>query len=235
MSVAAQKIDVFCPQCRAKLAVPVAAMGKSGRCPHCQNVFPLAMPASRPASYASPQPFAAPASPLSPLTPYSPVPAAASAGMPDLMPLDESDLMPISDAGLSALPSSSHFTPLASNPFADGAPQGDYALQAATTSPYAPAATTLPSNASIASEYLAKAHIAYDEKKNQTYYSNNVNNDDDGWGINAGIGGGAAMMIVAVIWFVAGLFFGWLFFYPPILFIVGLIAFCKGIADNLSS
>src|SRR5687767_11035351 len=143
MSVAAQKIDVYCPQCRAKLAVPVAAMGKSGRCPHCQHVFPLAMPAQRPASYASPQPYAAPASPLSPLSPYSPATAAAAGGpggMPDLMPLDESDLMPISDGGLSPLPSGSHFTPLGSNPFADAGPPGDYSLQPAAPSPYAPAA-----------------------------------------------------------------------------------------------
>ena len=158
--------------------------------------------------------------------------------MPDLMPLDESDLMPISDGGLSPLPSGSHFTPLGSNPFADAGPPGDYSLQPAAPSPYAPAAATLPSNASLASEYLAKAHVAYDERKNQTHYSNNVNNDGDGWGINAGIGGGAAMMLIGLVW-------GCLIFFGSggrripigagITFIIGVIAFAKGLAENLSS
>jgi uncharacterized membrane protein YvbJ len=34
---------------------------------------------------------------------------------------------------------------------------------------------------------------------------------------------GVAMMVVAVIWLVAGLAFGRFFFYPPILFVIGLV------------
>lgn len=56
------KIDVFCPKCKAKLAVPVSALGKSGKCPHCQSVFPLAVPANA----AAPPPMMT--APL--LTPY---------------------------------------------------------------------------------------------------------------------------------------------------------------------
>jgi hypothetical protein len=48
------------------------------------------------------------------------------------------------------------------------------------------------------------------------------------WGINAGVGGGCAMMAIAVVWFVVGMAAGWVFFYPPILFIVGLCAVVKG-------
>jgi hypothetical protein len=50
--------------------------------------------------------------------------------------------------------------------------------------------------------------------------------------INAGMGGGIAMMVVAVIWFVVGLAAGWIFFYPPILFVLGLVAFIKGAAGS---
>jgi hypothetical protein len=88
---------------------------------------------------------------------------------------------------------------------------------------------TLPSNASLASEHLAAANASYEERKQRKYY----NNDGDGWGINAGIGGGALMMLGAVVWFVLGiLLLDRIFIYPPIMFVIGIIAFFKGIADN---
>jgi hypothetical protein len=51
-------------------------------------------------------------------------------------------------------------------------------------------------------------------------------------GINAGVGGGILMMLIAVVWFVVGLAAGIIFFYPPILFILGLVAFFKGLAGG---
>ncbi len=47
--------------------------------------------------------------------------------------------------------------------------------------------------------------------------------------IQLGVIGGIIMMVFSVIWFVLGLIFGWVFWYPPILFLVGLYAFLKGI------
>lgn len=44
----------------------------------------------------------------------------------------------------------------------------------------------------------------------------------------AGLWGGLAMMVLAIVWFVLGLYGGRIFFYPPILFVLGLIAFIKG-------
>ena len=44
-----------------------------------------------------------------------------------------------------------------------------------------------------------------------------------GISISPGVIGGILMMVGAVVWFVLGLFFGWVFFYPPILFVLGLI------------
>jgi hypothetical protein len=217
------KIDVFCPQCKAKLAVPVAALGKSGKCPHCLNVFPLAMPAPRPAAAA---PVMAAASPLSPLSPFTPSPYADSG----LTPLGSADLMPLSDGGLTPMASSSNLAPLGNgNPFGSSLPQGDYTLQSMAPAPYAPT-TTLPSNSSIASEYLSNANASYAESKSRKYYSN----DGEGWGINAGIGGGALMMLLAIAWFVLGLMADRIYPYPLFMFIVGLIAFFKGIADNFS-
>jgi len=48
-------------------------------------------------------------------------------------------------------------------------------------------------------------------------------------GIKKGVLGGLIMMVIAVIWFFAGLSIGIVFFYPPILFVIGVYAFFKGI------
>ena len=45
----------------------------------------------------------------------------------------------------------------------------------------------------------------------------------------AGALAGIAMMIGAVVWFVAGLYFDIIFFYPPFLFIAGLVCFIRGL------
>jgi len=45
---------------------------------------------------------------------------------------------------------------------------------------------------------------------------------------NRHIGLGVAMMFGAAIWFVVGLMAGWFFYYPPLLFIVGIITVVKG-------
>jgi hypothetical protein len=49
-----------------------------------------------------------------------------------------------------------------------------------------------------------------------------------GIAISRSIIAGVLMMVIAVVWFVVGLFAGWIFFYPPILFVLGLIAVGKG-------
>jgi len=48
-------------------------------------------------------------------------------------------------------------------------------------------------------------------------------------GIDKGVVGGLAMMGIAVVWFVGGLAFDIIFYYPPILFVIGLFAFFKGL------
>ena len=44
-----------------------------------------------------------------------------------------------------------------------------------------------------------------------------------------GVMGGIAMMAIAAVWFFVGLKAGWIFYYPPILFVIGLAAFFKGL------
>jgi hypothetical protein len=51
-----------------------------------------------------------------------------------------------------------------------------------------------------------------------------------GWfgNINAGVVGGVLMILVALVWFVVGLAGGIIFFYPPILAVIGFAAIIKG-------
>jgi len=50
--------------------------------------------------------------------------------------------------------------------------------------------------------------------------------------LNSGVGGGILAMFIAVVWFILGLLNNWIFYYPPILFIIGLIAFIKGLVGG---
>jgi predicted Zn finger-like uncharacterized protein len=264
--VSAEKIQVPCPQCKASLAVPLSALGKSGRCPHCAHVFPLAMPARRSAPLHQPAAAATRAAvprsqAASGLTPLA---------SPGLTPLGDSGLTPLSadggltplsaEGGLTPLPADAALMPVASNPgltpmgasspFSDRNLAGDYPLMPlAAPGASAPGGQSLPSQAypyppsaygasspgsSLASEYLAKANAEYDERKNQKPYYNNptATGDAYGWGFNAGIAGGAFLMLASVVWFFGGLAFGIIFFYPPILFIIGLVAFIRGICTG---
>ena len=55
-----------------------------------------------------------------------------------------------------------------------------------------------------------------------------------GWfgSVNAGVVGGLLMMLIAIVWFVVGLSLGIIFFYPPILLVLGFIAMVKGITGG---
>jgi hypothetical protein len=46
--------------------------------------------------------------------------------------------------------------------------------------------------------------------------------------LGAGVLGGMGLMAAAVVWFVVGLMFGYIFYYPPVMFVIGLIAMIKG-------
>jgi hypothetical protein len=51
-------------------------------------------------------------------------------------------------------------------------------------------------------------------------------------GVDAGVWGGVGLMLLAVAWFFGGLLFGIIFFYPPVLFIIGIIAVVRGLFNR---
>ncbi len=57
---------------------------------------------------------------------------------------------------------------------------------------------------------------------------------EEGWfgSINSGVIGGILMIVIAVVWFVVGLMGGVIFFYPPILAVIGIIAMFKGLFNR---
>lgn len=52
------------------------------------------------------------------------------------------------------------------------------------------------------------------------------------FGINNGIAAGVLMIICALAWFFGGLIIGVIFYYPPILLILGIVTLFKGIKTN---
>ena len=51
-------------------------------------------------------------------------------------------------------------------------------------------------------------------------------------GLEKGMAGGIVMMVIAVVWFVAGWAAGIIFYYPPVLFLIGLFGFFKGLLSG---
>ncbi|HMJ69103.1 MAG TPA: hypothetical protein VK508_09410 [Cyclobacteriaceae bacterium] len=51
-------------------------------------------------------------------------------------------------------------------------------------------------------------------------------------GIKKGVLGGIAMIAIALVWFFVGLAADRIFFYPPVLFVIGIYALIKGLADG---
>jgi hypothetical protein len=116
------------------------------------------------------------------------------------------------------------------------APQAQYASAQPTAEPdeyaLAPPEPTMP----------ALDPSNYAPKKNLPGLPNNPNRPASGGafsmeksGLDAGILGGIGLMILSVVWFFGALFFlNTIFFYPPILFIVGLIAMVRGFINSVS-
>jgi len=50
-------------------------------------------------------------------------------------------------------------------------------------------------------------------------------------GIKSGVLAGIIVIIGAITWFIAGLISGYIFFYPPLLFILGVVIFVKGLMN----
>jgi hypothetical protein len=94
--------------------------------------------------------------------------------------------------------------------------------------PYQPAPQLPPS-----SSFSPQAALAQQLMANAQYQNVEQKQDEDSWGTGK-IMSGIVMMVVAVLWFCGGLAFGIIFFFPPVLFIAGVIALITGLSQKLS-
>ncbi|MBC7854391.1 MAG: hypothetical protein IAF94_13240 [Pirellulaceae bacterium] len=239
-------IKVSC-QCGKRFTAPPQLAGKSVNCPTCGSPIVIAAPAARPAPISPTSPRVSPAESadggivvacrcgqrfrapgqlagqqvpcpvcqqpilvppgaavIDPTDPFGPLPAS---------PTPSSDLW-------NALPQQQTWPP--------PQPQGGLQQPWSPPQPYASPAWAPPSqevrpNVALAHQYLANAHRQEVEKSQ----------DMDVWG-NGQIYSGILTITIAVIWFFGGLLVGIIFFFPPIMFIGGMIALINGIAQKAS-
>lgn len=130
-------------------------------------------------------------------------------------------MVPVTAAGKQGrCPACSNVFQLTAPPVAELVPEEpDYGLQALPEQPAAPAINPYAPSAAPANSYYDKAPAP--EKSGGW------------WGTALG---GVAMMVIAVVWFFGALLLAdRIFFYPPILFIIGLVTFFKGLFSGSSS
>ena len=85
----------------------------------------------------------------------------------------------------------------------------------------------------IIQESIAETQAAYGRSS-----AADLDDEDDDFfapekqGIDSGMAGGIAMMTLSVVWFGLGWLVGIIFYYPPILFLIGVFAFLKGLVTG---
>jgi hypothetical protein len=92
-----------------------------------------------------------------------------------------------------------------------------------------PAMSSLPANPYPPPTPYAPAtgHVPPTAQANKARYQHGFGWEHRGW--DSGMTGGLAMMAIAALWFFGGLACGLVFYYPPILFIIGLVGFFRGL------
>jgi hypothetical protein len=125
-------------------------------------------------------------------------------------------------------------SPLASDPFGQNA-QASGQLQPLAAA-FTPAAAQSPFQQGYAqapNPYMAAAQAQAAQNQGGAKYNHGFGLEHRGW--DMGMVGGLLMMLIAVVWFVGAAFFDIWFIYPPILFIIGLVGFVRGLfTGNIS-
>jgi hypothetical protein len=149
--------------------------------------------------------------------------------LPALLAVPESDELP-------------QLAPLAPDPFGQHVPTSGFQLQPTAPQAYPPASYPYggpPAQQPFAPQqpyapqqpvnpYMANAYAqAAEKQQNPDKYNHAFGLEQRGF--DAGMMGGLAMMLIGGVWFVAGLYFGLIFWYAPILCVIGLVGFVRGL------
>jgi hypothetical protein len=209
-------IRVRCGGCDVKIKAPLKYQGRRVNCPQCGSEVRIpTLDAAR-----SAQPAAAASSTRSSAVAPVLLPSAEkqlskpAAAKPVLVEKEQATTLG-DDAFLDKKPAArkpadDEFADMDLGDFEDYGPVDDYG---------APPPKRKPSRSSRATAKPAR------KKKAKPVASSG------GFAVDPSIIGGIAMMIGAVVWFVLGLKAGIIFFYPPVLFVIGIVAFVKGLID----
>lgn len=200
--------------CGKALRVKDELAGRRVRCPGCGNTLTVPAPQNTgaeeivellPADAGSPMPPPRPLAPVQHISPQRPV-----AVRPPVLPVQHASPRPV------PAPPPLHQAPPALPSHAVPPPSQQF--QRADTVRHAPAPDydDTPEDEPRRRRKKVKKHT---KKRSRS---------SGGIAIHPSIIGGALMMIGAVVWFVVGLAVGYIFFYPPILFVLGIVAVVRG-------
>lgn len=215
-----EKIPTRCPSCNRQFRVPSSSVGKTLKCV-CGNKFACSPVSQTPAAPAAPagavagqtaseDPFGG-SDPLGSSDPFG----GSDSSMWDDMGSTSASASPA--AGASGFPSQP-----AGNFQAPAAPyQAPASAYQAPASPNQPTAAVSQSSRDTLA--LASAGLQHEQQANQdnSLYESRF--------FNPTVLGGLGMMGLAAVWFIGGLFVGYIFFYPPILFLFGIAGVIKGL------
>lgn len=195
------RITFQCSECTGKLSVPSTGAGKKVKCPKCQSV--VSIPA------ASVQ--EAPEKPAPRRVTSSPSTRSAAAEKPQSTP--------------SSRPKKARRAEPQDNNWVEEKSDDTYGSDNWDSyDSYNDAPAAMPpkkkGRATSARESASRGD-AYEAPASQARRSSGTN-----WGV---MGTGILMMVGAAVWFVVGLKGDRIFFYPPVLFVLGIISFFKGL------
>jgi DNA-directed RNA polymerase subunit RPC12/RpoP len=98
--------------------------------------------------------------------------------------------------------------------------------------PYCGEQTLVPGTPAPAAAPPAPDQAKPWQKSDQPSGQTNSGRSFEGKVLNGGVLGGMLAMVGAIVWFVLGLQADRIFFYPPVLFVIGLVAVFKGLTQG---
>lgn len=222
------KIVIPCAECGSNMAVPSTAAGKKVRCPKCKTVVAIpggsshaSSDASADTAFAEPQTRRArrisePSATSLPVPPAQPTPAAKP------VPLAKPAQLRLKRTREKAAPADDDWLEddeLSS--FGSGGSEWDSYDNPAQVP------QGLPPRAKRKNTGSSTPALRGNGNEAPAAYSRS-----GGAGTNGSVVTGILMMVGAAVWFFGGLAVGVIFFYPPVLFVLGFIALVKGLMSK---
>ncbi|MGO8750684.1 MAG: hypothetical protein ACLQNE_32440 [Thermoguttaceae bacterium] len=232
---AAETISAACPACGKTLKAPASAAGKKAKCPACNAVMVVPEKildaeelATSQAMGGTPLPigFPQPSGVEYPQTPVTGIPQVSAIGSPQMPALGAPQVPGVGfPQPAPSIYNDDDFSPA-------GSPT--YGVTASAPTSAEPERIACPKCGELIVRGAAKCRYCkaiFDESLRRTAGKKKTGSSGSK---TPTVRSGLLAMVLAVVWFVAGWFCGYIFFYPPILFVIGLVTFFRGLAKSAS-